>query len=236
MASEVSICNLALAHLGDAATVSSIAPPDGSVQADLCAQFYPAARDALLEMHDWGFATRRAALAELVNASPTTAWAYCYAQPVDLVNTISVVAPDAQDDTSGYANAEAVLLQPWGEPQVVGTGSYTPQPFVLESTPDGADVIYTNQANAVLRYVARVSDPTKFSPLFVVTLAHSLAAMLAGPLVKGREGAAMMQQQHALAFGRDGRGGWFGRAVESDANQRRSTARDRQQVAWMRAR
>ena len=33
MASEVDICNLALAHLGDAATVSSINPPEGSIQA-----------------------------------------------------------------------------------------------------------------------------------------------------------------------------------------------------------
>ena len=61
--SEVTICNLALSHLGDTAQVTSIKPPDGSVQAQLCANFYYQARNALLEMHAWGFATRRAVLA-----------------------------------------------------------------------------------------------------------------------------------------------------------------------------
>ena len=58
MASEVDICNLALGHLGDNATVSSISPPEGSAQAEHCARFYPIARDALLEMHNWNFAMR----------------------------------------------------------------------------------------------------------------------------------------------------------------------------------
>ena len=59
MASEVEICNLALARLGDAATVVSIDPPEGSAQAEHCAMFYPMARDTLLAQHPWGFAQRR---------------------------------------------------------------------------------------------------------------------------------------------------------------------------------
>ena len=60
MASEVDICNLALSHLGDTATIASLDPPEGSAQAEHCARFYPIARDSLLEMHAWGFATSRA--------------------------------------------------------------------------------------------------------------------------------------------------------------------------------
>ena len=63
MASEVEICNLALAHLGDEATVASIDPPEGSAQAEHCQRFYPVSRNSLLEMHDWAFATKRATLA-----------------------------------------------------------------------------------------------------------------------------------------------------------------------------
>lgn len=63
--SEVTICNLALSHLGDTATVVSIKPPDASVQAQLCARFYYVARNSLLEMHAWSFATRRVKLAEV---------------------------------------------------------------------------------------------------------------------------------------------------------------------------
>ena len=77
MASDVGICNLALSRLGDAATVSSIDPPEGSTQADLCATFYPMARDSLLEMHAWAFATRRVDLSLLT--AETDAWVYAYA-------------------------------------------------------------------------------------------------------------------------------------------------------------
>jgi hypothetical protein len=65
VASEVDICNLALGHIGDSATVSSINPPEGSAQAEHCSRFYPIARDSLLEMHNWGFATKRTNLALL---------------------------------------------------------------------------------------------------------------------------------------------------------------------------
>lgn len=231
MASEVDICNLALANLGDAANLQSINPPDGSAQADHCSRFYPIARDALLEMHDWGFAMKRAALAQLAN--PTTEWAYCYAQPTDLLNTIAVMAPDASDDTSaGFQSITNMALMTTA---FVG-GVYTPQPYVLESAADGTDIIYANQQNAVLRYCARVTDTSKFSPLFVRALAASLASMLAGAVVKGEAGMASAARWEGIAFGRDGKSGLFGRAAASDASQKRVTTRDRQAVSWINAR
>jgi hypothetical protein len=230
VASETDICNLALAHLGDSATVSSIDPPEGSAQAEHCARFYPIARDALLEMHDWGFATKRAILAQLSN--PSSQWAYCYAQPSDLVNTISVLDRYATDDTSvGMSYPTA-----WGEAPMTNGGVYTPQAFQLETADDGTDILYTNQANALLRYVARVTDTTRFSPLFIQTLSWSLAAMLAGPVIKGEAGQGEAARCELIAFGRDGKSGKFGLAAASDAGQKRATTRDRQQVSWINAR
>jgi hypothetical protein len=78
MAAEVDICNAALGHLGDEATVAAITPPDGSVQAGHCARFYPMARDELLEMHTWRFNTQRAVLA--LSPSPPAGWAFAYAR------------------------------------------------------------------------------------------------------------------------------------------------------------
>jgi hypothetical protein len=78
MATEVDICNLALGHLGDNATVASLTPPEGSAQAEHAARFYPISRDTLLESHAWNFATRRATM-PLVNMhtrSQTIAWIY----------------------------------------------------------------------------------------------------------------------------------------------------------------
>jgi hypothetical protein len=103
--SEVTICNLALSHLGDTAEVTSIKPPDASVQAQLCARFYPMARNALLEMANWGFATRRVTLAEVAN--PTLdpddscsrgTWRFAYGLPADAVNVLAVIPADASDD------------------------------------------------------------------------------------------------------------------------------------------
>jgi hypothetical protein len=76
VASEVDICNLALAHIGDGANVRSITPPDETVQAEKCAIFYPIARDIALESHGWSFAVQRAELNQLVT-NPVDSWSPC---------------------------------------------------------------------------------------------------------------------------------------------------------------
>lgn len=193
MASEIEICNLALAHLGDTATVASIDPPEGSAQAEHCSRFYPVARDALLEMHSWGFATKRVQLALLSSGWPE--WNYAYAQPGDAVNILAVLPPNVTDDY-----VATVQL---------------PQPFSCEIDATGAEVIYTDQVDAVLRYTALVTDTTKFSPLFVTALSHHLAGMLAGPILKGDVGAAEAKRQEAMMQF------YLTKAKESDSAQRR---------------
>lgn len=219
MASDVDICNLALGYLGDSATVSNLSPPEGSAQAGHCARFYPIARDALLELHPWGFATVRVPLA-LLNITPPNSWAYAYAAPNDVLNILAVLDPNATDDYS------IGLVQPYNVPGNVApvAGSYTPQTFSAESI-NGTDVILTNQENAVLRYTAQVTDTTKFPPLFTEALAWSLAAKLAGPLLKGTTGAEMAQS--CLKTFRL----WYAQATESDANQRRTQVAQR--APWM---
>lgn len=211
---------MALGYLGDDATVASLSPPEGSAQADHCARFYPIARDSLLEMHAWGFATRRASLA-LLSSAPPSAWRYVYAQPADAINLLSVLAPDASDDYS-------TGLAPYGGVTGVtcnSIGVYTPQPYTCESDATGASVIYTNQENAVLRYTALLTDPTKFSPLFTEALAWLLASKLAGPILKGDTGmkAAMACLQN---FNK-----WLGQAKASDANQQHHQVA--QSTSWM---
>lgn len=214
MASEVGISNLALAHLGDRATVSSIDPPEGSAQASNCATFYPIARDALLEMHAWGFATRRTALAPLA-ITPPSSWAYAYAVPASLMNVIAIMSPNAGDDYS------VSLPSPYSRPDspndTAGYGAYTPQPYVLESLDDGSSVIYTNVQDAVMRHTVFIIDTGKFSPLFTTTLTYLLASYLAGPVLKGEvgrnESAALLKV--AMAY--------LGKAATSDANDRRAT-------------
>lgn len=89
MPSKIDICNLALAHLGDEATYSSIAPPEGSAQAEHCARFYPVARDALLEAHAWTFATTRARSRR--RRTRPAGWLYAYARPNESMCLLAVL-------------------------------------------------------------------------------------------------------------------------------------------------
>lgn len=164
MASEVDICNLALAHLGDNATVASIDPPEGSAQAEHCARFYPVARDSLLEMHAWKFATRRVLLAQLT--TDTWNWSFAYAEPTGVLKLLAVLPASAASDADT-------------------------QDYEAETDGNGTPIILTDQEGASLRYVAHVIDTTVFSPLFVDALTWLLASYLAGPVLKGDAGAAM---------------------------------------------
>ena len=208
MASETDICNAALAELGDSATVASISPPSGSVQAVQCARFYPICRDALLEMHTWGFATKRIQPA-LLAETPPTPWAYAYQAPSDVLNFISITDPNATDDySSGMQQYGSVT----GATQY-NIGLYQTQPFATEVDQAGNQVIYTNQQNAMLRYSGRVTDPTTFPPLFTEALIKYLKMRLAGPLIKGAEGraeAANAMKEFETAIGK---------ATSSDTNQ-----------------
>lgn len=188
MASAVDICNLALARLGDSATVTSIDPPEGSAQAEHCARFYPIARDTMLEAHPWKFATRRARLAQLIVDAWN--WDYAYAEPADALKLLSVLPASAANDTDT-------------------------EEFESETTADGDPIILTNLEDASLRYVARVTDTTAYSPMFIDALGWMLASYLAGPLIKGDTGAVAARSclQNAFVALRQ--------AQVSDANQRK---------------
>lgn len=220
MASSIDICNQALSHLGDSATVASIDPPEGSAQAEHCARFYPMALAALLEMHPWSFSARRITLAAVTN--PSTGWAYAYAEPSDALNLISVLAPDATDDYSSRTQTTSS-----NDPNLRNTigGVYTPQDFATEVDSAGSNIILTNQADAVLRYTSYVTDTSKFSPLFVECLGWLLASKLAGPILKGESGMNAAQACTKTFLY------WFNKATDSDASQRRVVPRH--QVSWM---
>lgn len=221
MASQIDICNQALSHLGDEATVSSIDPPEGSAQAEHCARFYPLALSALLEMHPWGFATGRSLLAQVAN--PSSTWGFAYARPANTVTLLAVLASDAADDYSASSYARDCTYG-----ANVPSGAYTPQPFVEEVADDGSKIILTNQAGAVARYVRLVDDPARFSPLFTETLGWLLASKLAGPVLKGETGIAAAQAcMKTFVY-------WHGLAKDSDASSR--SVSPQHQVAWVNAR
>lgn len=161
MTSPVDICNLGLSNIGQDALVTSIDPPDGTVEADHCARFYPIARNKVLEMHTWRFATFRASLAPLVLPTEVEGqWAFAYAMPNLTIRPILVLPPRTIDE-----GKDAVR-------------------FEVESLIDGTEVIYTNMRNAVLKHIKEVTDTTKFTPMFITCTGWLLGSYLAGPITK----------------------------------------------------
>lgn len=228
MSTKVDICNLALSHLGDSATVVSLDPPEGSAQAEHCARFYPIALATLLERHPWGFATVRAALVPTTN--PSTTWKYAYAMPSDSVNLLAVLAPDASSDTSVATLNPTIWDYGTSTPTVNWGTVYTPQDYIAESQADGTEIILTNQIGAILRYTRLVDDTSRFTPLFTETLSWLLASKLAGPVLKGESG----RKAAVDCLGQSEV--WFRKAVDSDSSQRQVKQTAHQSVGWLNVR
>ena len=93
MASEVGICNMALSHIGEDGIIVSINPADGSANAGHCARFYGIARNDILEMFEWSFATKRAMMAQVINDS--AAWAFKFALPSDCIKPRKLLSEGA---------------------------------------------------------------------------------------------------------------------------------------------
>ncbi len=177
MASIVDICNIALSTVGSRAQISSISPPDGSVEAGLCARFYPIARKEALDEHAWTWSKTRALLSPVTNVSNT--WTYAYSLPSDCLSPLRVLQETLARDIFSY---------PFGP-------FYTADDFQLFTERGSADfeiegdVLFTHEPDAVLLYTKDITDTTKYSAAFTTYLGYLLAAYLAGPIVKGEAGA-----------------------------------------------
>jgi hypothetical protein len=81
MATPVSICNLALGHVGVKKAISSLSDTT-NIHAVLCNRLYEALRDEVLAAAYWNFAMERVELAQ-VDEEPAFGYSYCYQLPSD---------------------------------------------------------------------------------------------------------------------------------------------------------
>lgn len=202
LVTAVDVCNMALGLIGNKAKVTAISPVDGSAESTHCARYYPIALRSLLEMHNWSFAQRKIELT-VVNADPDDtddpAWCYRYQIPDDWVKTISILADEAEDN---YLIA----------------GVKQPQDCEIKySETDEEQRLYTDTEDAWLRYTFYEDDPNQWSQLFIQALAWHLAAMLAGPIIKGAEGHT--EAQRCLQR----MGQYLAEAKGKDSNERQAT-------------
>lgn len=160
MSSEIDIYNMALSHVGTTVTVQD--KLERSVERITCSRFYETARDALLAYKscDWRFAETSVLLADI--GSPPTNWLYQYAYPNDCIRPMYIVIPGLQ----APRDDQRIVFQ------VSGGAS--------------SRVILTNQPEAELRYIQRITEAERYTAPFVEALALRLASMIAMPLVKDK--------------------------------------------------
>lgn len=160
----VGICNLALARIGTKSTIVSL--DEASPEARQCKLLFPHSRDASLRAFPWGFARRERALS-ILSDEESEGWGFVYAYPSDCLRVLYI------------------------KPAVRGTKR---GPIVTGLSADGdRRTIQSDTENAVLVYIARVTDTTLFDPLFVEAMSYKLGAELAPGL-----GISEQRQQQAL--------------------------------------
>lgn len=172
VATEAELCNLALARIGEREYIDNL--DEDTVPAQACKVHYATARDAVLASFPWRFATHRAALALVANAT-RDGWLYVYALPTGLL--------EAQRIWAGRGVTPELRI-----------------PFELEGDATVGRVLLTDQPSAVLVYTARVEAVTRFPPLFIDTLAWRLATELALALPVKPNIAAVMEAKYKAAL------------------------------------
>lgn len=175
MSSDIDICNLALAHIGDTAQVSSITGADASVQAAHCARYYPMARDYILSRAAWRFATTTVALAPS-STSPTALWAYSYDLPTDLLRPVRLVLSANSSTSNDSGDNDPVGRIPF---EIARVGAF--------------QILMTNDPTGMLEYAYRETDTTRYSVGVVMAISYQLASYLAGPIIKGKAALQIAQ-------------------------------------------
>lgn len=160
MASVIEICNLALGNLGKE-DISSLSEASNGARA--CKKWYDICVGSTLEAYPWRFARATQAMGQVVNTM-TDKWRYAYALPNEAIRLWDVV-PDQTDtwDSSAYVDFEDLAKE-------------TPKPraFDIEN-----GVVFCNLSPAYAKFIRKVTDPTKYTPLFIDALSWALSARIA---------------------------------------------------------
>lgn len=172
--SEVAICNQALVILGGALIT---AVTDDVKNARTLSAIYAATRDSELRLRRWKFSIKRTSLPALA-AAPDSDYSYQYQLPNDYLRLIEGgdIAPTA--DMSDYRATSGTAL------------------YSIEN-----GLLLTNLPSPVsIRYVARITDTTKFDAAFDASLAAQLA-YLACEAITGsdqKQQLAMIRKKDAV--------------------------------------
>lgn len=160
MASKVEICNMALQNIGANAITSLTENSTNSVECNLR---FDSARRAVLAVHPWNFAIKRAALSASTTA-PAFTYQFGYTLPADYLMMIMT----AQQEQSQGAFFSLPNPSKVTENNLVAADKYVIENGQLLSNVQGVKIIY----------VFDQEDTTQFSAPFVDLLSYFLASRI----------------------------------------------------------
>lgn len=171
MATDIGICNLALASLGEEPI---IALSDPNQRARLCNRFYEIVKDNYLTEHPWSFCAKIDALVEETTDVDGYDWApYKFEYPSDCLKARAVVDGDTH----------------YSYPFVI-------RDIVIASV--DTKLIFTSLQDAFLEYTVDL-DESYFSSPFEIALSKKLAFEMAWGLTKDRQVQQQAYDQYLLA-------------------------------------
>ena len=152
MASKTELCNMTISNLGIGKEIADIVS-DKSEEAAACRRYYDAAMQAVIQEHDWSFASATATLA-LVESNPTTEWAYSYRYPSNCLKVRRIFSGMRLDTKSSQI------------------------PFKLGRDATGV-LIYTDDASPEIEYTYNETDTNRLSGQLQIAFSFKLAALIA---------------------------------------------------------
>ena len=161
--SPTGIANLALSHLASGVEIQNI-DTEKSAEALACRRYYESAVRRALRDFPWPFATRTVTLSLVSGppAPPTNEWQYSYTYPSDCLRAVRI--------------PNGITRQRSPDNDV---------PFRIQNDGDGNLLIFTDQKSAMLEYTMYLSDPTQYTPDFLMAVSFLLAAYIAPRLARG---------------------------------------------------
>lgn len=186
MASEVELCNLALANIR-AGSINSLDEP--SLQAQQCKARLPVLRDMLLRDTPWNFAVKIEALA--LSTADLFNWVYAYQYPSDCLQIDRLILnyEEFTADDGAYRTRHI---------EDIYTPDLDQQVKYQIFNENGNIVVGCNEPDIRAEYRIRVTDPNRWDTQFYMMLAHLLSAELAVPIVGGDVGRQLRSDQFQI--------------------------------------
>lgn len=158
---KTDIANLALGHLGVSFTVSDL-DADDSNQAKVIRRYFNTSLETILSKYEWGFSTAIAPLNKVEDCPQEGLYAVSYRCPVDCLKVLKIGTQQGLRITEDYDD-ERIKFE--------------------EAFDDAGTLIYTDLAQAYVKYAKRVDDGIDFPNHVGRAIAAQLAMDIAPSII-----------------------------------------------------